>query len=164
MRWACRCCSVACPRRRTTEMRTVKSRGPDTPTLVSRLRRRFQRRAGNGGQKARCTGENAKQPFHPSRGECRVFSAEPVVTAACFFSAGGPWVRPAPGIPCALSCRGRPAMQSPDAESAAGRHGRGGPLWRDPSGESVQISVDQDLWHSIRSTSSCTPWSSTSSP
>jgi hypothetical protein len=57
---------------------------------------------GNGGQKARRTGENAKQPFHPSRGECRVFSAEPVVTAACFFAAGGPWVRPAPGIPCAL--------------------------------------------------------------
>src|SRR5215472_2479163 len=28
--------------------------------------------------------------------------AEPVVTAACFFSAGGPWVRPSPGIPCAL--------------------------------------------------------------
>jgi hypothetical protein len=29
--------------------------------------------------------------------------AAPVVTAACFFSAGGPWVRPSPGIPCALS-------------------------------------------------------------
>jgi hypothetical protein len=28
--------------------------------------------------------------------------AEPVVTAACFFVAGGPWVRPSPGIPCAL--------------------------------------------------------------
>src|SRR5947209_13507766 len=39
----------------------------------------------NGGQKARRTGENAKQPFHPSRGECRDVSAEPVVPAACIF-------------------------------------------------------------------------------
>ena len=29
-------------------------------------------------------------------------SAEPVVPAACIFFAGGPWVRPAPGIPRAL--------------------------------------------------------------
>jgi hypothetical protein len=28
--------------------------------------------------------------------------AEPVVTAACFLVAGGRWVRPSPGIPCAL--------------------------------------------------------------
>jgi hypothetical protein len=28
--------------------------------------------------------------------------ALPVVTAACFFVAGGPWVRSSPGIPCAL--------------------------------------------------------------
>jgi len=32
-----------------------------------------------------------------------VAPAEPVVTAACFFVAGGPWVRPASGIPRALS-------------------------------------------------------------
>ncbi len=31
-----------------------------------------------------------------------VESALPVVPAACIFSAGGPWVRPSPGIPCAL--------------------------------------------------------------
>jgi hypothetical protein len=31
-----------------------------------------------------------------------VDTAKPVVTAACFFVAGGPWVRPSPGIPCAL--------------------------------------------------------------
>jgi len=29
-------------------------------------------------------------------------SALPVVPAACIFFAGGPWVRPSPGIPCAL--------------------------------------------------------------
>src|SRR3954469_22145764 len=61
--------------------------------------------AQNGDQKARRTGEHAKQPLRPSRGECRL-SAEPVVTAACLFSAGGPWVAacspafPAPSIYC----------------------------------------------------------------
>src|SRR5262249_48254793 len=29
--------------------------------------------------------------------------AEPVVPSPCFFTARGPWVRPSPGIPCALS-------------------------------------------------------------
>jgi hypothetical protein len=37
----------------------------------------------------------------PLRRECRMFGV-PVVTAACVLVAGGPWVRPAPGIPCAL--------------------------------------------------------------
>ena len=60
------------------------------------------RRAGHGGQQARRTGEIAKQPSKPSRGECRDVSAEPVVPAACILLAGGPWVRPAPGIPRAL--------------------------------------------------------------
>jgi len=102
MRWACRCCSVACPCRRTTSMRTVKSRGPDTPTLVSPAQRAQAALSRYGGQKARSTGENAKQPFQPLRGECRDVSAEPVVPAACILLAGGPWVRPAPGIPRAL--------------------------------------------------------------
>jgi hypothetical protein len=83
MRWACRCCSVVLPCRRTTLMRTVKSRGPDIPTLISTSM--VPGITGDGGQKARRTGESAKQPFKPLRGECRVFSAEPVVTAASFF-------------------------------------------------------------------------------
>jgi hypothetical protein len=72
-------------RRRTTPLRTVKSRGPDTPTLVSHLRRHLWCRAGNGGQKARSTGENAKQPLKPSRREGRDISAEPVVLPRAFF-------------------------------------------------------------------------------
>jgi hypothetical protein len=41
--------------------------------------------------------------------------AGPVVTAACFFVAGGPWVRPAPGIPCALfSFEGHEQTHHPD--------------------------------------------------
>jgi len=36
-----------------------------------------------------------------------------------FFSAGGPWVRPAPGIPCALVFRGWIDRHSSDATRAA---------------------------------------------
>jgi hypothetical protein len=75
---------------------------------------------GNGGQQARSTGENAKQPFQPLRGECRVFSAEPVVPAACIFFAGGPWVRPAPGIPRAL-CLERAGLSTTRAQERAAR-------------------------------------------
>jgi hypothetical protein len=32
----------------------------------------LRHRADDGGQKARRTGENAKQPLKPSRGECRM--------------------------------------------------------------------------------------------
>jgi len=71
----------------------------------------------NGGQKARSTGENAKQPFQPLRGECRDVSAELVVPAASIFSAGGPWARPAPGIPRALCLRGHVHRQSSDAKA-----------------------------------------------
>jgi len=102
MRWACRCCSVACPCRRTSSMRTVKSRGPDTPTLVSALMRKHHALRW------------PKSPAHRGEREAAVptiargmpdVSAEPVVPAACIFFAGGPWVRPAPGIPRALCLR-----------------------------------------------------------
>jgi len=46
--------------------------------------------------------------------------ATPVVTAACFSSAGGPWVRPSPGIPCALSFDKRVILiNSSDAKCVA---------------------------------------------
>ena len=50
------------------------------------------------------TGESSKQPSNPLRRECRC-SASPVVTTLVCFShlRTGLWVRPAPGIPCALS-------------------------------------------------------------
>src|SRR5438270_3474768 len=90
-------------RRRLALWRTVKSRGPDTPTLVSRLRRRLWRRAGNGGQKARSTGENAKQPFHPSRREGRDVSAEPVVLPRAFFLHAGHGSGELPAFPAPSS-------------------------------------------------------------
>jgi hypothetical protein len=47
--------------------------------------------------------------------------AEPVVTAACFFVAGGPWVRSSPGIPCALfDIRGPSYLQTLGRERVAG--------------------------------------------
>ncbi|WP_315813380.1 hypothetical protein [Bradyrhizobium sp. SZCCHNR2028] len=50
--------------------RTVKSRGPDTPMLVSRVMR--LKRMARTVAKSRCTGENAKQPLKPSRREGRI--------------------------------------------------------------------------------------------
>jgi hypothetical protein len=102
MRWACRCCSVVDPCRRTALMRTVKSRGPDTPTLVSRLRRRSRVAQATVAKKPGAPGRTRSSRSNHPRGECRDVSAEPVVPAACIFFAGGPWVRPAPGIPRAL--------------------------------------------------------------
>jgi hypothetical protein len=107
-------------RRRTASMRTVKSRGPDTPTLVS--------------NRWRCSRialmTVAKSPAHRGEREAAVktiargmpvASAEPVVTAACFFVAGGPWVRPASGIPRALCLRGHLHQQDSDAKRGARR-------------------------------------------
>ncbi len=79
----------------------VKSRGPDTPKLVSPRRR--ARRASSR--------TVANKPGAPRRSRISVKTAAqgmpdepalPVVPAACIFSAGGPWVRPSSGIPCAL--------------------------------------------------------------
>jgi hypothetical protein len=53
--------------------RTAKSRGPDTPTLVSSWRRCFPHRADDGGQQARRTEESAYKPLKPSRREGRLF-------------------------------------------------------------------------------------------
>ena len=50
---------------------------------------------GDGGYQARYTGESTYKPLTPLRGECRVVSAEPVVTAACF-----PCCRRAMGAAC----------------------------------------------------------------
>jgi hypothetical protein len=80
-------------------VRTAKSCGRDSPTLGSTLR---AQEAG---------GTVANKPGTPARARISrntiargmpVVSAEPVVTAACVLVAGGPWVRPASGIPRAL--------------------------------------------------------------
>src|SRR5277367_3469987 len=48
------------------------------------------------------TGKSTKETVKTIAQGMPVDPAPPVVTAACFFVAGGPWVRPSPGIPCAL--------------------------------------------------------------
>jgi hypothetical protein len=71
MRWACRCCSVVVTPTNSIEAhgQVAWSRYPDagikSVTMLAHC-------ADDGGQKARRTGENAKQPLKPSRGECRL--------------------------------------------------------------------------------------------
>ena len=106
MRWACRCCSVACPRRRTALMRTVKSRGPDTPTLVSALMRKHH--AHTVAKKPGAPGRTRSSRSNHPRGECRDVSAEPVVPAACtFFRRRAMGAASARHSPCPLLQEGR---------------------------------------------------------
>ena len=60
-----------------------------------------------------------RKPLKPLRREGRVLSAEPVVRTACFFIARGPWVRSAPGLPCALVNRRGPRLQAPLGRNAS---------------------------------------------
>jgi hypothetical protein len=88
--------------------RTVKPCGPDTPMLVSSLR------DGDVGPDGPDTPRRRwwlTSPVHQGERGAAVNTiaqgmpdvlAEPVVLPPAFFAAGGPWVRPAPGIPCAL--------------------------------------------------------------
>ena len=68
---------------------------------LSQTRRSFASR-GHGGQKAGAPGRvrSSRNTIAQGRPDVRLV---PVVTAACFLVAGGPWVRSAPGLPCALS-------------------------------------------------------------
>ena len=57
--------------------------------------------ANDGGKKARSPGRVRISRKTVAQG-MPDDSAEPVVPSPCFFTARGPWVRPSPGIPCAL--------------------------------------------------------------
>ncbi|WP_315778140.1 MULTISPECIES: hypothetical protein [unclassified Bradyrhizobium] len=83
----------------------VKSQGPDTPMLVSSREGARARRVVMVANKPGAPGRLRISVKTVARG-MPVVPAGPVVTAACFFSAGGPWVRPASGIPRALSMFG----------------------------------------------------------
>jgi hypothetical protein len=65
--------------RRAASMRTAKSRGPGASTLAPSPQGDL---AGDGGKTARSP-RRARISRKPSRRECRLCSAEPVVTAAC---------------------------------------------------------------------------------
>ena len=77
----------------------VKSQRPDTPMLVSRADAQASR---NGGQKARRTRETVYKREDTAQGMPDVRLNLWYLPPAFSF-AGGPWVRPSPGIPCALS-------------------------------------------------------------
>jgi hypothetical protein len=63
--------------------------------------------AGDGGKKARFPGESTKDTVKTiAQGMPEADPAEPVVPSPCFFTARGPWVRPSPGMPCALLMSG----------------------------------------------------------
>ena len=85
---------------RTAFWRTAKSCGPDTPTLVSSTQR--DERCGRWEQESPVPRESTKDTVKPSRRECRLFRLNLWCLPPAFSFAGGPWVRPASGIPCAL--------------------------------------------------------------
>jgi len=97
--------------------RTAKSCGPDPPTLGPSLR---WWSAGDGGYQARHSRESTKQPLKPSRRECRLFRPCLWWLPPAFHLAGGPWVRPASGIPCALFCSRATHKAALGHECAAG--------------------------------------------
>jgi hypothetical protein len=87
--------------------------------------------ADDGDKKARSPGRARRKPLKPLRRECRVISAEPVVsTLVCFLPLHTrPRVRPAPGIPCALvslgrmiSCTARAQNVSREGGGVSNRH------------------------------------------
>ncbi|MGY3452969.1 hypothetical protein [Bradyrhizobium sp. USDA 4353] len=99
-------------------MQTVKSRGLDTPTLVSSARR-----------SKRIVAMVANKPAHQGEREA---ADKPTAQGMpddrlnlwylppAFFSQAGHGLRPAPGIPCALFGRG-----GPNEPEQLGRSGRG---------------------------------------
>jgi hypothetical protein len=118
MRWACRCCSVVLPRRRTARC-ARSSRVVLIPRRWYHARDDASHHTGNGGQKARSTGENAKQPFQPSRREGRDVSAEPVVLPRAFFLHAGHGSGELPAFPAPSDFGGRNDSQDSDAKAGA---------------------------------------------
>src|SRR5216683_1273947 len=76
----------------------------------------------DGGNQAMVTEESPKETVKTIAQGMPVDPAKHVVTAACFFVAGGPWVRPSPGIPCALfDSRGPSDLQHPGVNASRDR-------------------------------------------
>jgi hypothetical protein len=73
-------------------VRTAKSCGPGIPVLMPSLRWCVLRTARTTGAREPVPGESAKDTVKTIAQGMPVVPAGPVVTAACFFSAGGPWV------------------------------------------------------------------------
>ncbi len=102
--------------------RTVKSCGSDAPTLASsgdnacalRLRR---------WQESPVTGKSAKETVKPLRRECRVISAEPVVSNSCafYFCTRGRGCGQHPAFPAPSDFPGRRIHPRPGRETRRGK-------------------------------------------
>jgi hypothetical protein len=115
MRWTrmARETNVAC-----ADGEVVWSRPPDAEAKVARSSR------GRRGQESPVPGESAKETVKTIAQGMPVDLAKPVVLPPAFFVAGGPWVRPSPGIPCALFVsRGRSYLQHSGANASRDRVG-----------------------------------------
>ncbi len=97
--------------RTTASMRTVKSRGPDTPKLVSSAMR-ASALSRYGGQKARRTGEIAKQPLDHRAGNAGCSRLNLWFLLPAFFPQAG------------HGCGQRPAFPVPSSQEGAGRKAR----------------------------------------
>jgi hypothetical protein len=94
-------CSALFAGGRTTLMRTAKPCGPGIPTLMPSLRRRFRVAQVTGATKPGPRGELGVSR-KPLRREGRLFGSYLWFLPRAFSFARGPWVRSAPGLPCAL--------------------------------------------------------------
>ncbi|CCD90297.1 hypothetical protein BRAO285_980001 [Bradyrhizobium sp. ORS 285] len=87
-------------------MRTVKSRGPDIPTLMSTHGEALASR-GDGGQKARRTRENAKQPYSHRAGKAGCSGSYLWYLPPAFFPQAGHGCGQHPAFPAPLRFRRR---------------------------------------------------------
>jgi hypothetical protein len=101
-------------------MRTVKSRGPDTPTLVSALMRKHHALRWPTSPAHRGEREAAVKTIRA--GNAGMSRLNLWYLPPAFFFAGGPWGRPAPGIPRAL-CPSRAVHRAKPRTQDAPREG-----------------------------------------
>jgi hypothetical protein len=147
-------------------MRTAKSRGPDTPMLVSRATR-LRALSRYGGQKARCTRESAKQPLKPfAQGRPGCIGHNLWFLPRALLHARGPWVLakhpvfPAPSVlprvKWILIARAPRARRGRSCSSFGGvRFGRmlsGGSRYLRPSGREFTIGVGSDALRGVETT------------
>src|SRR3569832_2075561 len=99
MRWAQRVAAWL-SMRTNGPVRSAKSCGLGAAVLA--LNRGALTRSAMTGATEPFPGESTYKPFKPSRREGRDVLSRTCGSAACIFSAGGPWGRQAPGLPRAL--------------------------------------------------------------
>ena len=90
---------------------------PDAEVTLAVMIRRSR------GQDSPVPGESTYKPSNHRAGNAGMSRLNLWFLPPAFFSAGGPWVRPAPGIPCALVIRGRTTTMARTRKAPRGRNG-----------------------------------------